>query len=319
MKNDIKRVFIGGTGRSGTSIARHLFYLHGQLYVVPIESKFIVEVDGLAELAEALTNRFSVTNALEAQARFFYLMREIMSGKKPRAEAIYFSPAVYPPQPSTLKDLFENYQEALGAFASEIGASARYFPDRAILIAAMRKLVDGLFEGAAHKLQKAGWCEKTPSNLMNLPFLWELFPDSIFIHMKRDPRGVMDSLKRKNWAPADLRKNAQSVGNVLGRWRDIKNGLDLTKKNYLEVKLEDLALNTDKTMETIFQAAGLDRIQPQARSQFRRALANYWKVDLGSSELEAQVNPWKSNFSPQEIAIANDEIGDLIAFMGYEP
>ena len=39
----MKRIFIGGMGRSGTSILLHALYCHDAIYAVPIETKFLVE------------------------------------------------------------------------------------------------------------------------------------------------------------------------------------------------------------------------------------------------------------------------------------
>lgn len=53
-------IFIGGTGRSGTTILSQFIGSNEQGVKIPVESRFIVDKNGLIDLYEALSNNYSV-------------------------------------------------------------------------------------------------------------------------------------------------------------------------------------------------------------------------------------------------------------------
>jgi len=48
----MKRIFIGGTGRSGTTVLEYVPFFHPELYTVPIETKLIVQSEDLYSLVQ---------------------------------------------------------------------------------------------------------------------------------------------------------------------------------------------------------------------------------------------------------------------------
>ena len=59
----MKRIFIAGLGRSGTTITLSALYHHHQVLAFPVETKFLVEEDGFSALISAMTSDFSVAGA----------------------------------------------------------------------------------------------------------------------------------------------------------------------------------------------------------------------------------------------------------------
>ena len=53
------KIFIAGTGRSGTTHLGKLLGMHPQIYHIPVESRFIVDEGGLEDLVERLTARYT--------------------------------------------------------------------------------------------------------------------------------------------------------------------------------------------------------------------------------------------------------------------
>ena len=70
----LKAIFIGGTGRSGTSILSKYLGTHSQIYQVPIETKFIADKDGVLDLYASLTSNFNIVQGKVAIHRFIKLM-----------------------------------------------------------------------------------------------------------------------------------------------------------------------------------------------------------------------------------------------------
>jgi omega-hydroxy-beta-dihydromenaquinone-9 sulfotransferase len=80
----------------------------------------------------------------------------------------------------------------------------RYFRERDELISILRGFIEELFGRAASRAGKRTWREKTPLNLLSIPFLWELFPEARVAVLVRQPRQVVRSHQNQSWAPANL-------------------------------------------------------------------------------------------------------------------
>jgi hypothetical protein len=177
----------------------------------------------------------------------------------------------------------------------------KYFPDRNQLISEASQFVDDLFLNAACSAGKKTWCEKTPQNLMNLDFLWELFPQSVAVHIVRDPRGVAYSLTKQEWAPSDLEGTSLMLRNVYSRWFELKKAIDFSQYRYLEIKLEDFAASPRAFLSKFAEYCGIE-------DQFTNL------PEIHSD----RVNYWKDVMDPDEIQLVNGILGPYIAQLGYE-
>ena len=194
----MKRIFIGGTGRSGTTILHHAMYRHHEIYALPQETKFLVEDGGMCDLVDGLTDNFSITHAQGVVRRFDDLMRFHFTERNRNNLGLemtltdLFGAAHYYGSLDQLIDAITHgcyiEKEAAGRFskalypseiASRVNSIPKYFPDREILLTACREFTGALFDKKALEAEKSCWAEKTPSNLLRLTFLQELYPDSI--------------------------------------------------------------------------------------------------------------------------------------------
>jgi hypothetical protein len=286
-------IFIGGTGRSGTTILYRALGCHPEIFALPREMRFITDHGGLMNLVDALTSRFSHVQAREAVDDFDLLMRvQLATPDGPD----------YPGYdlPTWLGEdhYFEQLDEFLGHLVAfefhglraplrirrqESGRRrwpnirlrektrpirqrglplsrvpvVKYFPERAALVQLAATFVDELFSLPARAAGKAIWCEKSPSNLQNLDFLLEMFPDAQFIHMVRDPRDVVASMKKVNWAPGQVKQIVLFLEQIYGRWETLKATLPLNERNYLQIKLEDFAREPRRHLTQIAEFSGL--------------------------------------------------------------
>lgn len=111
------------------------------------------------------------------------------------------------------------------------------------LRSACRSFVEQLVRGAMTARGKTVWVEKTPDNIIQVPFLAELFPDAKFIRVIRDGRDVALSTlevgwKRLNyfiqWSPGEA------------RWINIRLGWYRRLCNRLPSSLQEIFLRAPR-------------------------------------------------------------------------
>jgi hypothetical protein len=331
----LPRIFIGGVGRSGTTILYDAMRTHEQVYALPKEMRLLLDPDGLINLVDALTYRYSVIQAREAKYRFERLMKVYFTTPDQAPYRSYDFPAwlggdyywnrldeflaalvdakyearlneiVYERPEGWVSSFFKNlknpgYREKTAFLERKYVEVIKYFPDRQELIALARQFIDDLFLHAARQHGKQTWCEKTPHNHLNLDFLWELFPESAVILIKRDPRGVALSLLKQHWAPHDLEEVCLYLRNVYQRWFDVRSRVDVERRCFIEIKLEDLAEAQEDVLQQVMSRLGLSPVfinPPQIKPE--------------------RVNYWRQEMAPSDIQLVNRLLGPYIERIGY--
>lgn len=163
--------------------------------------------------------------------------------------------------------------------------------DRTWLISWMRRFVLELFAALGKKIGKYRWTEKTPSHVRFMSFISEVFPDAQFIHMIRDGRKVVSSLKDMDWAPKDINKNIENWIESVSLGREI--GIKIGKQRYIEIKYEDLV----KDPETVL-----------------RRLCNFLKEPWTSQMLKfykSENNSWGLSLQPIGIQSSRPELNEI--------
>jgi hypothetical protein len=157
-------IFVGGTGRSGTTILGRLLGKQHDYTVIPVEARFHCSPDGLPAVLSGMQTPEEFTRRV---------IDRWWVGK--------------------LAEFLERdaLEEALARFL-------RRAHDDALLAA--RCLVDELFGGYARERDRSGWVEMTPINAMwGAPYLARLFPELRFLNVIRDGRDVASSLLAVGW------------------------------------------------------------------------------------------------------------------------
>lgn len=285
-------VFVAGTGRSGTSRIADIIGEHPLIHRIPMETKFLVDPGGLRDLADALTHRYDPGVGEDALRRLSELLTVRVPGRRddrgktvpelvgqgryrdalqqlwPRLIAFRYDESAPP-------EGFWDLDRPPGPFdpPSRRRVVPRYFTDRDELFGILRGLVDTMFGGAAADAGKSTWCEKTPFNLLNMDFLWELVPEATIVHIKRHPVAVLASHLDQPWAPSTVEGALAYLKPIYQQWLTWKNSVDLTGRRYVEVKAEDLATDWPGRRRALFERLGVDDFATPATFQSQK-LAN---------------------------------------------
>lgn len=297
MNSDVKNnrpVFIGGTGRSGTTILYDILGRHPEIFALKDEIRFIIDYNGLINLVDSLTNNYSPAQGGKAISEFRKLLLVNLTNKNESpypgyqiqdylGNQLYFEKVN-----NFIAKLIEGEFSGSVTWMEDEGAKGsaqlkrkvnrrvkifsdkelkittipipKFFSDRKVLMRIVSGFLNDLFLTAAKSSGNTIWVEKTPYNILHYSFIRELFPEALFIHIKRDPRSVAQSYFRQNWAPNSTENCAILLRNVYRKWFTEKDKIEKDNPNFLEVKLEDFVGDPQRILfEPIRKYLGLNK------------------------------------------------------------
>lgn len=247
-------IFIGGTGRSGTTITARILGSHSRIYMVPFEVRFIVDPDGLCDLVAGKTDFARFSKKLKGG----WWNREQPNGR-----------------PTGLHRIVE--KKDMETALDELESSYDVDPESA------RRFVTRLLDVVVSASGAARWVEMTPANVLRGEELSRIFPDLKLIHVARDGRNVACSVTPLRWGPTDHLS-------ALEWWADRMIQAHITCKalshdQFLEIRMEQLMDNTSDAVALLFDFIGekpdpssleflRDRVKPE------RATVMRWKNEV---------------------------------------
>jgi hypothetical protein len=269
--------FVAGTGRSGTSQMRQVLGEHPEVHALLWEARFVVDPGGFEDLVRALTTAYTPYHADDALRRLAWLLTERLTGQTAEAfrgwglaeelGAEHYRRAV---DRLWERLVWYDFDEVVPAASYRWGGSAyapgevrkhrrvvgHYYQHREELICVLRDFIEELFDEAARSADKQTWCEKTPLNLLSIPFLWELFPEARVVVTVRHPWLVVASHQDQQWAPSNLEGVLNWLEPIYRRWLAQRPML-LNDARYVEVRVETLAESWETRRPQLFERLGL--------------------------------------------------------------
>jgi hypothetical protein len=177
-----------------------------------------------------------------------------------------------------------------------------------------------VFRAYARRFGRARWGDKRPAYITNLAVLMRLFPDAQVVHIVRDGRDCVASLKEMRWHRAGLYQAisawAQAVDH--GEWAARALGPD----TYYELRYERLVTDTEHELTRLCAFLGEDYVPAMARPAAMADVAvpahKTWhartRLPVGSD----RVGRWQHNLEPVEAALCETVLGSRLRAHGYE-
>ena len=238
MANKFSPVFIGGSGRSGTTVTLNLLQRHPQFHAsLPREIKFLTSRHGLLDLVytrpfsveeDLLGYRYNlVTRILPLLGRnqMTYFTNNLFNrwwseeGKAGKARGLV--------QAVSLEVVESAHNEFIRTFALDRASAAREF-FYSLADAQIKK--DALYFG-----------DSTPVNMMHADQIHKLLPDACFINVLRDGRDVAVSISKERWGPNDPYEALSWWANRVHRAAVALKRVD--PDSVLQVRIEDLIVH----------------------------------------------------------------------------
>ncbi len=281
--NQTKLLFVGGTGRSGTTILGRMLNRHHEIRASkPIEIKFLSGNAGLLDLiygrrpevrtrrnrnlfkrilsTSNVVDKHLLWNKFERRLRGSWWAPESGSGKSPG-----LSSGV----------TIQVREEALAILKShrtgnlELGAKQFFW---------------WMIENQINNAGESIWVDTSPPNIFQAARIHRLLPDARFIHMRRDGRDTIASVLKEPWGPDDPMK---AVFWWRNRVRESFQALrSIPPASFIEVNLEDFAVrNREYEYQRILTFLGIEddsemRDFFEREVKVERVMKRSWKESL---------------------------------------
>jgi sulfotransferase family protein len=291
-------VFVGGTGRSGTTVLSRLLGRHSGLYAVPIECRFHCNPKGLADVvgaratmeeflhklrtywwyrirtgSRALVPAGVVGRTRVAVNRVGWRLRPRRAGTPPRVRGLHQIVA---------RDLLE---DAISRFEETCAGD---------VIEASRTLFYDLLRPLADDAAKPGLVEMSCFTIAAAPELARIFPEARFVHVVRDGRdsGVSKALLReKAHHPTDAASGIEFWADRLRQAEEGVRRLAPSDRDRLHLVGLDELVRDDRedTYADLLDFLGL-RDEPGMRDFFDGEMSagaahlGRWREGLGAAE-----------------------------------
>lgn len=332
-------IFIGGTGRSGTSVMAKLLNSHPRIVLPAHENKLIVEHNGLKSLVDLLSGAFDMKSRHYAVADFAQWARKLrhtgfndaklndqvrglMADTGLNLHAACEAVArEHPGAALSIHSIgagfgLEHYDASIKAL---IGAITSHVVEdgivdteglirpfvipknltREALIHECRRFLDRLYAAPLSRAGAGRWCDDTPSNWLYLAFLFELYPDMRFIHMIRDPRDVVGSYLNQVWAPSDPKVVVNLFKAQFAAYEQLI--ARTPKDRVMEIRMEDISQDKAAVMGKLSDFIGEE---------------NLFNADIFFNE-KTNTGAYVSEIGPDVTSFIEAELSDWMTAHGY--
>lgn len=262
--HELSPVFIGGTGRSGTTAVFRVLASGRHIVSAAPELRIHVDPKGALNLLEGIAQNWSPYQADGAVHDFVRLVRACRTNNNiilriaafmarkihvsPQrytrlALAPYFGCAIYD---KMLKELVASLTlgESAGYWAGTRSFTIRpkIYETSPVPQNVAAKIIGNYFDGLYKAIAKRSdlyWIDSSPYSIIHADRLLEIFPGAKFIHVIRHPLDVVTSYLGMHWGGTDVRLLAGRLLHIFERWRVVRG--KLPEGSFVELRLEDIA------------------------------------------------------------------------------
>jgi len=177
-----------------------------------------------------------------------------------------------------------------------------------------------VFRDYARRFGKRRWGDKRPSYIQRLDVVLRMFPDAQIIHVIRDGRDCVSSLKRMPWWEG---------GTVVAIWtwraaiiKGRRAAGRLGDDAYIEVRYEDLVTAPEEQLRRLCAFLGEDfdeaMLEPHRVSDVAVPERKVWHVRTSESVDDSATQRWRRDLEPEELDLFEFVAAGQLRRHGYE-
>ncbi|MCF6472181.1 sulfotransferase [Nonomuraea sp. MG754425] len=176
------------------------------------------------------------------------------------------------------------------------------------------------FRMYADRFDKVRWGDKRPSYVKQVDLLLRLFPDAQFIHLIRDGRDCVASLKEMPWYTLDSFHAVSTWAEAIDAGGRLKR--TLASDTYYELRYEDLTddpmTELKKLCHFLDEEFSPSMISPREAASSAVPQHKVWHSNTHREVTRSRVGSWADRLDDWEIALCEHMLGDRLESMGYE-
>jgi len=182
-------------------------------------------------------------------------------------------------------------------------------------------LVRAIYAAYARHAGRSRSGDKSPFHANHLPLLTTALPESVVVHVIRDPRSVTAALRAVRWATGDAhaagRMWRRHVANARGA------GAGLGPDRYIEVRYEDVIVDPVPTLRRLCVLLDLDEddamVDRTASAARARAQTEHAEDHANLDRPLGVTRDWREELGPVDVRRVEAVAGDLMISCGYPP
>ncbi len=173
--------------------------------------------------------------------------------------------------------------------------------------------------------------EKTPDHVLHWREIIRIFPDAYFLHIVRDPRSVVSSLRAAAagwaapWTSREVLVNCETWIKYINESKELRTATD----NFLQVSYQDLSAAGEETLMSIFSWLGVEigakecgEILSECRIdnlRGNRLTAAPWDLSAEPPEFyrKGGTETWRSDLTPREAFLVEHLTRELMTEFGF--
>ena len=170
----------------------------------------------------------------------------------------------------------------------------------------------------AERFGRPRWGEKRPGYYRHIEIVMRLFPDAQIVHIVRDPRDCVASLKRVPWW------KRESYQSVLAWAQSIDFTAEAARTwPVVEVQYERLVADPERELGGLCAALGEDYDPAMAAPELLAPAVipdkRWHRQTRGSAPSTARIGRWQGKLEPWELALCETVLAERMERFGYMP
>lgn len=300
-----KTILIGGSGRSGTNILKKILGTHSEIATLPFEHRFTIDPRGVVNFIRTYPASWSpfwpdykindlISYLIELGAQDDQKAMRADQAKTIDPVGTAVSPPTYAGWELArwIPDYFshvENLKKSLVGFEYNavwpgtpegIKKNKMLFAPQLSteeLIKIFQPFIERITASIVKSQNKKTFVEDNTYNMLFAKELFQIMPNSKLIHVIRDPRDVIASLKNQRWTPTQLYQLVDWYNEVIKQWEFQREKLD--KDRYIEIHFEDLISAPERVLHQICQFIDITLDPAMLEVDLSRHNIGRWKED----------------------------------------
>ena len=304
-------VFVTGTGRSGTNITKSVLAKHSEVFSLPFEHRFTIDPRGVIDFYLTYPTMWSPYWCDYKLKDFIGFLRELGHEEDDKRALVAQAKSIDPTglvhtPPSyagwALNQWFPNYDDAVNQLEKDLvtfkyparwpGSKAgqrnnemwfRGLNDERQMKESLRSFLEKLSKAVLQQNQKRLFIEDNTHSILFTQPLMDLYPESKFLHVVRDPRDVIASLKTQRWSPSNLDDLILWYKSIVNKWLTDKEMLAANR--WRQVKIEDMIVQPREVISEICAFIGLMFEEVMLSVELSNEQTGRYKKELNASEI----------------------------------